>query len=120
MEQVETKVDVLAVSKEVVAETVAEQLRGTWHCNRVWEAWSIGTMGRNDFSPVDESDTPYDVADAILALPGLSALPELLRITRRLAALVEGLQNSNSSAEEAATRLAEEANSALARVGGGK
>ncbi len=45
---------------------------------------------------------------------------ELLRIVTRLASLSDGLNNSNSSAEEAASRLAEEAITALARVGGGK
>ena len=111
-------VDVLAARRELLAETIASQLRGTWHCNRVWSAWNVGTMGRDDFSPVDESDTPYDVAEAILALPEISNLPELLRIVARLAALVEGLQNSNSSAEELATRLAEDAVAALRACGG--
>ncbi len=111
------KVDALAVTRELLAETIAEQLSGTWHCNRVWEAWHVGTMGRDDFSRVDESNTPYELADTILALPALSTLPELIRIARRLAALVEGLQNSNSLAEEAATRLAEEAKAVIARAG---
>ena len=56
-----------ALDREALVDLIAEHLRGTYHCNRVWEAWNIGTMSQEDFEPVDESDTPGEIADAIIA-----------------------------------------------------
>lgn len=53
---------------DAITEKIAEMLAGTWHCSRVWEAWHVGTMSEDDFTPVSESDTPRDIADAICAL----------------------------------------------------
>jgi hypothetical protein len=103
--------------RDSLSESIAEQLRGTWHCRRVWEAWNVGTMGRDDFSPVDESDTPYEVADSVLASPIIATA---LNIVERLAALSDGLSNSNSSAEEIASRLAGQAVKLIAAAQGGK
>lgn len=50
----------------VLVDLVAEKLAGTYHCGRVWQAWSYGTMGPDDFSPVEESDTPGEIADAVV------------------------------------------------------
>ena len=54
-------------TKNALADIIAAGLRDTYHCTRVWSAWSYGTMGPDDFSPADESDTPAELADAILA-----------------------------------------------------
>ncbi|WP_313251121.1 hypothetical protein [Stenotrophomonas indicatrix] len=48
----------------------------------------------------------------------IAAAPELFRIVERLSQLADGLANSNSSAEEMATRLAEDAKKAIAKVEG--
>ncbi|QNH21196.1 hypothetical protein HEP73_02108 [Xanthomonas sp. GW] len=61
------------ITPEALAELIAPMLAGTYHCNRVWDAWRVGTMSEADFARVDESDTPHEIATAILA-----ALPELL------------------------------------------
>jgi len=61
------------ITPEALAELIAPMLAGTYHCGRVWSAWQVGTMSEDDFAPVEESDTPHDIAAAILA-----ALPELL------------------------------------------
>ena len=53
--------------REKLIDMIAEHLSGTYHCNRVWSAWSVGTMSEDDFSDVGESDTPPELADAILA-----------------------------------------------------
>lgn len=53
--------------REALTDLIAEQLRGTYHCNRVWEAWFVGTMSQRDFEPVYDSDTPGEIADAIIA-----------------------------------------------------
>lgn len=46
---------------------IAHHLHGTYHCTRVWHAWGIGTMSQDDFEDVCRSDTPAELADAILA-----------------------------------------------------
>ena len=45
------------------------------------------------------------------------AVAELIELARNLAALADGLDNSNSSAEEAASRLAHRARDLVARYG---
>jgi hypothetical protein len=59
--------------RQTLIDVIAQGLSGTWHCLRVWNAWSFGTMSQDDFVPVDESDTPAELADAVLAL--LSTAP---------------------------------------------
>ena len=58
----------IPLDKDELAQLIAEHLGDTYHCTRVWEAWNVGTMGQDDFKPVDESDTPAELADAVLAL----------------------------------------------------
>lgn len=48
----------------------------------------------------------------------IAQAPELLRIVSELAAISDGLANGNSSAEEKACRLAEEARLAIAKAEG--
>lgn len=103
--------------KESLSESIADQLHGTWHCRRVWEAWNVGTMHRDDFSRVDESDTPDEIADAVLANPVIAAS---LTLVKRLAYISDGLNNSNSSAEEIASRLAEHAKTIIAAAQGAR
>lgn len=57
--------------------------------------------------PVGESIVRYALSD-----------PDSWRIVTQLADIAEGLANSNSGAEEIATRLAEQARAALAKARG--
>ena len=57
-----------AIDRDALIDAIAQGLHGTWHCTRVWEAWHVGTMSQDDFEPVDESETPTEIADAVLAL----------------------------------------------------
>lgn len=57
-----------AIDRDALIDAIAQGLHGTWHCTRVWEAWHVGTMSQDDFKPVDESETPTEIADAVLAL----------------------------------------------------
>lgn len=57
-----------AIERDALIDAIAQGLHGTWHCTRVWEAWHVGTMSQDDFEPVDESETPTEIADAVLAL----------------------------------------------------
>lgn len=50
----------------------------------------------------------------------ISQVPELFDLAKKLAALREGLRNSSSSAEIAATQLAEQANEIVAKAIGKK
>jgi len=51
--------------REAVRDALASELGDTYDCGRVWEAWSVGTMGEDDFTPVN--DRVDEIADAILA-----------------------------------------------------
>ena len=57
-----------AIDRDALIDAIAQGLHRTWHCTRVWEAWHFGTMSQDDFEPVDESETPTEIADAVLAL----------------------------------------------------
>ncbi len=75
-------------------EVIRAGLADTYHCTRVWEAWGLGTMSEDDFEPVDESDTPSEIAQAVLALLSASkpagaatqALREAVQLPDMLAA----------------------------------
>ncbi len=55
------------LTKEALTDIIADGLRDTYHCTRVWSAWGYGTMSADDFEPVDASETPSELANAILA-----------------------------------------------------
>lgn len=61
--------------REKLIELIAGYLSGTYHCLRVWEAWHVGTMSQDDFEDVGESDTPAELAEAILAALASAAQP---------------------------------------------
>lgn len=51
--------------REAIFDSLGSELVSTYDCTRVWEAWSVGTMGQNDFSPVN--DRLDEIVDAIMA-----------------------------------------------------
>lgn len=61
--------------RQKVREAVAEALGEAYDCDRVWSAWSYGTMSQDDFWPVAESDERVaEIADAaIKAITGKSS-----------------------------------------------
>ncbi len=63
-------VEPVADLRKKLIDAIAAGLGGTYHCTRVWSAWHVGTMSQDDFSPVDESDTPAELADAVLSIIG--------------------------------------------------
>ena len=71
--QVPAPAAVAGPDRQALIDVIAQGLSGTWHCLRVWEAWNVGTMSQDDFEPVYESDTPAELADAVMAL--LAAAP---------------------------------------------
>lgn len=53
---------------EALEDAIRSGLSCTYHCLRVWSAWSVGTMSEDDFEPVDESDTPREIAECVWAI----------------------------------------------------
>ena len=57
-----------AVDVERIADTVRDYLGDIFECTRVWEAWQVGTMTQNDFTPADETELADDIAGAVATL----------------------------------------------------
>lgn len=56
-------------TKQKFYDVVSNTLDGFLWCNRVWEAWSIGTMSQDDFSPAgDDPDVIHEHAVAMYKL----------------------------------------------------
>lgn len=88
----------LPITRDALVDLIAAGLRGTYHCGRVWEAWSVGTMSQQDFEPVDESDTPGEIADAVLALLAAAAEPVQWGDPRTVGMFVRQLQTIDPAA----------------------
>lgn len=93
------RADLAAPSAPAEVDGLVERLRGialgnleeeiglAFDCTRVWEAWSVGTMGQDDFVPITERID--DLVDAAIepfttALTALQAENERLRASRRI------------------------------------
>lgn len=46
---------------------ISDHLTSMYACTRVWEAWGVGTMTEDDFTPARETDFVEDLARAIEA-----------------------------------------------------
>ena len=57
-----------AVDVERIADTVRDNLGDIFACTRVWDAWQVGTMTQNDFTPADETDLADEIAESVAAL----------------------------------------------------
>lgn len=54
--------------REKAMDAAAEALGDAYDCTRVWNAWSYGTMGPGDFSPVaDDASRVAEIVDAVIA-----------------------------------------------------
>lgn len=75
-----------APSVEQIASIVRDHLTAVYCCTRVWEAWSVGTMGEDDFVPASETEMPEEVAQAIVAAfaSGGDPIRELLAVHQKL------------------------------------
>lgn len=55
--------------REALLQALSSELScGVYDCTRVWEAWSVGTMDQDDFTPISErlDDIVDSVANAIV------------------------------------------------------
>jgi len=62
------------ILRDKVIEALASELSGSFDCTRVWEAWSVGRMDRDDFVPM--TNRIDEIADTVLA----AILPDLREI----------------------------------------
>jgi len=52
------------LDRQKLADALYASLAGSYDCSRVWEAWSVGTMTANDFTPME--DRALEIADDII------------------------------------------------------
>ncbi|ARK07556.1 hypothetical protein LAV_00181 [Sphingobium phage Lacusarx] len=52
------------LDREKIADVLYASLGDTYDCNRVWHAWSVGTMSADDFHPTDQRAD--EIADEII------------------------------------------------------
>jgi hypothetical protein len=77
--------------RSAVLEAVGKALGNAYDCLRVWEAWSVGTMGPDDFALVAEDDARLaEIADAAIqamrpAAPADGEAGKLAASLRRIA-----------------------------------
>ena len=63
--------------RKAVCTAIAEALGGAYDCQRVWSAWSYGTMGSDDFTLTSEDDDRVaEIADAAIEAIGNFAISE--------------------------------------------
>lgn len=56
------------VSMESIKDVISQHLTSLYVCKRVWEAWAVGTMGKEDFTPVEETEFSADLAASLFSL----------------------------------------------------
>lgn len=59
------------LKREAIKQAIADTLGDAYDCTRVWQAWSYGTMGPDDFVQVAEQDDRLEeLTDAVIAAIG--------------------------------------------------
>ncbi len=63
------------IDRDAISNALLSSLGTVYDCTRVWSAWSHGTMGPDDFVPLDmQDDRIEEVVDAVIsALPASNA-----------------------------------------------
>jgi len=75
-------------------DAVAIALGDAYDCGRVWAAWSYGTMGEDDFSPVAEDpDRVREIAGAALDAVGFDAVIKERDALRAAVSAMHGFLN---------------------------
>lgn len=68
-----TSAEVRALREKLIGQ-FADMMGDTYQCTRVWSAWSVGTMGEDDFESASEGDLPGELADVVIEmLPALTS-----------------------------------------------
>lgn len=63
------------LEQDALIDLINERIGGAYFCTRVWAAWGVGTMSEDDFMLVEESDTPAELADALIAMLAAAPMP---------------------------------------------
>lgn len=53
----------MPTERDELRDALAEVLGDVYVCSRVWEAWNVGTMTQDDFSPASEDE---DLLDSLI------------------------------------------------------
>ena len=83
-----------------LSESLLPYLTGTYDCIRVWEAWSVGTMGEDDFEEVSENpERLNEIAQAVISALTPADLVALVeeKLTGWKIVLVESAKCGSSS-----------------------
>lgn len=54
------------IDTEVLREQFASKCTGSYWCNRVWNAWNVGTMSEEDFHPLEETEFPDELVEIVI------------------------------------------------------
>ena len=76
------------LTREALLDIVNRQLVGLYYCGRVWNAWNVGTMTQDDFSPAEETEYAANIVDEIQAK---LAQPEQTAAHEEIAAVLDVL-----------------------------
>ena len=90
------------VTAERIADTVRDYLGDIFACTRVWEAWQVGTMTQNDFTPADETELADDIATAVAEIythPASADVPdaEYIRVLQDACNIIQADANTEQN-----------------------
>jgi len=90
--------------QEALREVVWKSIKGLYQCDRVWSAWSYGTMTEEDFSPAeDDEDLVNEMGDGILKITDKSREAEIKRLREALKGTIYYLRNGELDARRRGT-----------------
>lgn len=79
--------------REAVREAVAKALGEAYDCQRVWTAWSYGTMGPDDFTlTAEDDDRVAEIADAAIEVIGNFAMQTEVTVSEQLQIVKAGIR----------------------------
>lgn len=96
-----------APTAEQIADIVREHLTAAYVCNRVWEAWYVGTMGQEDFVEASETDMADEIAAAIVERFGRPAMPADAEDAERYRAMRKAATENDRTFLDAASEYGE-------------
>ena len=79
--------------REAVCTAIAEALDEAYDCQRVWSAWSYGTMGPDDFTlTAEDGDRVAEIADAAIEVIGNFAMQTEVTVCEQLRIVKAGIR----------------------------
>ena len=79
--------------RDAVCTAIAESLGNAYDCQRVWSAWSYGTMGPDDFTlTAEDGDRVAEIADAAIEVIGNFAMQTEVTVCEQLRIVKAGIR----------------------------